>query len=632
MYAPSSVAQAAIPNPDQITRTLSKLEPDAALQQYATMHKNDPYIMSLAVAEANRRKALRAQPTQQQPTVVDQNIASMAPAPMPVPQQMPQQAMPPQQMAQQQRLPEQQGIGALPARNIENMADGGIAGYADGGVPGYAGGGQSQMFQDNPSAIQTLMPLAQNLQQLIEQTRAAAASGDPMAITHYAQAQQAARSKLENAATEQFGASAPQMLAQLMAGGSAPAAPAAPAAVNTISNQPGTMGAVVPRRAPASVRGDGAPPSPAVAVPRPQANAGVIPSAYPKVDLEGALKTTTPAEIAAIQAQNRANPDLVQAPFSKERAEAQAAAEAVPRNKEFQYEQYLLDRGDPYEKRSKRLEERETRLGKMEGESSGLAVLEAGLAIMGGTSQYAAANIGQGAQVGLKALKESKDKNERARERLDDAKEKIEDYKINFNDMSAKQKLDNAADIDRVVAQGQKDMVSALVTQLGFDQAQGTALTNMQVEVAEKGNTRAAEAGLAALRETGLDRRSKEDILSRERIAQAAAKATANALPDLYKQLGSAPIDSPLRKGFDLSKQENMVPTLLAAWTKAATDDTPSVSGGKHLTKGSAFMASFPTFADYLANLPGAVGGEARDGFSKTIPAGAPVLKTPSKP
>jgi len=138
MYAPSSVAQAAIPNPDQITQTLARIQPDAALQQYATMHKNDPYIMSLAVAEANRRKSLRAQPMQQQPTVVDQNIATMAPAPMPVPQQMPQQAMPPQQMAQQQPLPEQQGIGALPARNIENMADGGIAGYADDEGPGYA--------------------------------------------------------------------------------------------------------------------------------------------------------------------------------------------------------------------------------------------------------------------------------------------------------------------------------------------------------------------------------------------------------------------------------------------------------------------------------------------------------------
>ena len=75
-----------------------------------------------------------------------------------------------------------------------------------------------------------------------------------------------------------------------------------------------------------------------------------------------------------------------------------------------------------------------------------------------------------------------------------------------------------------------------------------------------------------------------------------------------------------------------MVPTLLAAWTKAATDDTPSISGGTHLTKGAAFMAKFPTFADYLANLPGVIGDEAKTGFATKPPAGAPVLKTPGKP
>jgi len=36
------------------------LMPDAALQQYAQMHKDDPYVMSLALSESNRRKKIRA--------------------------------------------------------------------------------------------------------------------------------------------------------------------------------------------------------------------------------------------------------------------------------------------------------------------------------------------------------------------------------------------------------------------------------------------------------------------------------------------------------------------------------------------------------------------------------------------
>ena len=40
---------------NKITSTLSKL-PDQQLQLYAQMHKNDPYIMALAMSESNRSK------------------------------------------------------------------------------------------------------------------------------------------------------------------------------------------------------------------------------------------------------------------------------------------------------------------------------------------------------------------------------------------------------------------------------------------------------------------------------------------------------------------------------------------------------------------------------------------------
>lgn len=99
-------------NVNQITSELARL-PDQALQQYAMLHKSDPYVVSLALSEANRRKQLRAgaqpQQQQQQPPVVEQAVASMG----------------------QQQLPEEVGIGALPAQNIQHMADGGIVGYSD---------------------------------------------------------------------------------------------------------------------------------------------------------------------------------------------------------------------------------------------------------------------------------------------------------------------------------------------------------------------------------------------------------------------------------------------------------------------------------------------------------------------
>lgn len=112
-------------NVNQITSQLAKM-PDNALQQYASMHKNDPYTVSLALAESNRRKEMRAGSMmggQEQPKVVDQDIAGMAP---PAPQQ--------------HMLPEEQGIGQLPAPNIQGMAGGGIVAFDEGGeVPRFDG-------------------------------------------------------------------------------------------------------------------------------------------------------------------------------------------------------------------------------------------------------------------------------------------------------------------------------------------------------------------------------------------------------------------------------------------------------------------------------------------------------------
>jgi hypothetical protein len=76
----------------------------------------------------------------QMPKVVDQDIAQMAAPPqqpMMPPQARPQ--MPPQAQAPQQQLPENTGIGQLPAQNMQGMADGGIVGYAEGGVPRFNG-------------------------------------------------------------------------------------------------------------------------------------------------------------------------------------------------------------------------------------------------------------------------------------------------------------------------------------------------------------------------------------------------------------------------------------------------------------------------------------------------------------
>ena len=116
-------------NVNQITSELARM-PDAALKQYATMHKDDPYTMSLAMSESNRRKQMRdgAQAQGgQQPTVVDQELAQMGGQPLP--QQLPQGAA--------QAMPENTGIGTLPQQPMgKAMAEGGIVAFGPGGTVG----------------------------------------------------------------------------------------------------------------------------------------------------------------------------------------------------------------------------------------------------------------------------------------------------------------------------------------------------------------------------------------------------------------------------------------------------------------------------------------------------------------
>ena len=111
--------------------------PDPALQKFAQLHKQDPYMVSLALSESNRRKKMRMAAQGQagampQPKVVDSAIQGMQPAPAPV---------------AQTRLPEDQGIAQIPAPNMQAMADGGIAGYGDGDdVPRQNGMAQGGMY------------------------------------------------------------------------------------------------------------------------------------------------------------------------------------------------------------------------------------------------------------------------------------------------------------------------------------------------------------------------------------------------------------------------------------------------------------------------------------------------------
>lgn len=159
-------------NINQITTDL-RMMGDKQLQQYAAMHKNDPFIFPLAFQESQARQHLRAAQQAQmagqpQPKVVDQDLMQMAP---PAP-------------AAQHVLPEEQGIGQLPAQNLQKMAEGGIVAFADGGgvtLPGGLGIYSQGAFNPQVGSIDNQSWAARKMDEIAQKVQNGTASPQEIA-------------------------------------------------------------------------------------------------------------------------------------------------------------------------------------------------------------------------------------------------------------------------------------------------------------------------------------------------------------------------------------------------------------------------------------------------------------------
>jgi hypothetical protein len=142
--------------------------------------------------------------------------------------------------------------------------------------------------------------------------------------------------------------------------------------------------------------------------------------------------------------------------------------------------------------------------------------MEAGFAMMAGDSPYAMKNIGVGALVGTKAYKEGLDKIEIAKTKLTETRDKIEDYRINREDLNTKERRAAKADIRNTELSGLKNIMEGLTLASGIKDTKVAAdmkathdfisdqmKTNAQIKIAqnaqEQENLRNAQNNAAAL-------------------------------------------------------------------------------------------------------------------------------------
>jgi len=452
------------------------------LQQYAMMNKNDPYIMSLALSESTRRQEIRnaAQGAQggmqAPPKVVDQVVAGMAPQPAP------------QSMGQP--MPEDVGIAQLPAGDME-MAGGGIVSFANGGweedLADLVEGGQpmsdTSFGVDAAKAIGRALTYSSDKEKIKAREVAKAKEKEETAKAKTQTAKERADAEVDRAAA---------------AGESYPDVPAA----RPLYERPPEIATEAPSEAPPAV-----PEKPSF-VPGPtginvdETGLGALKSMddYRKrfgMDVLDKEATGLEAQLRAVGAKEiKGKQDYL----SGIKEDIAALGE------------YGVDREAKLNKQLKELEGKEDK-------NVSMALLEAGLAMMAGTSQYAFENIGKGALVGTKAYKEGLDKIEAKRDILDERIANLMD--IRRNETRANKKEIRAAEAG--VAEAESALAKSLYTNtkdmLGMKKdtanAAATAYGNDQIARAKiLSDKQVADAQIKAG-----DRRTAAQITSAEKLA-----------------------------------------------------------------------------------------------------------------
>ena len=564
-------------NVNQITSMLRRLQPDTALQEYAKANKDNPYVMALALSEAKRREKMKiaAQANApEQPKVVDQAIASMAPP-----------------------MPEDVGIAQLPAGDM-NFAGGGIVAFGSGGdVPRYQSQGLVQGYSHgmvDPSGLFGLGPEAMAYDQArVEEILARKKAAERAARIKFletAAPETAQRMKQEDAATLTAPSNAPLSAGDMALRRQPVAAP--PAGTGGPAQRPPAGG---PGTAPAGTQDS------LIA----QLLKPVQPSA---INYEPSQSTMPTYEgIQKLFAEGRPNPADVVDPYAEQRQELTNLAVMQNAQEQADLERRIKERGQLGEKQEARLKAREEKLGKQEKDLGPLAMIQAGFAIMGGQSRSALQNIGMGAQVGLKGYTEGVEKLQNARERIEDGLERIETARRSEGILDDQQRSALKREGNAAVREGKKEGINALATELGVKRSEANAALTAGINVlTKKGEIGSAErlgaaqmqqrATQAAQEQGGQNVRAAAQLTTQERIARmetAARQADAAArLAELRSQVGTkneaALVADYAKNPMKLKILEQTDPALAAyirqriqVMTTPAVQSTPGASGAR---------------------------------------------------
>jgi hypothetical protein len=467
-----------------VSSTLRFME-DSALQQYAAMHKNDPYIFPLAFQESQNRQKLRmnqqAQMAQQpQPKVNEQALAQMAPP-------------------QAQPMPEDVGIATLPAPNMTMAAEGGIMGYEgyDEGPSNFgqepvmmmAGGGHVPRYQGNPrDGSLVRLPYGGDTMGMPDPTQEALS------------ALQAEEAGAATARTRKI-AELEQQVAFLTAAG-APQAATVKAQLDALKAPTplkGTMPEAGYTRG--GFEGDprlNTPPTqPVVAAPRPDTKRKDTTRKdttrkEPTAATEPSEKTDTGGLDSLISKFTRST-DLAQGALQNRRVgfasqlEQEALGEAEATKKRIKEE------GDVFAGKEARLAAREKGIEGMGDKYMGLALLQAGAAMMSTPGKIGTV-LGKGIAVGSERYIAGIDKINAAKDKFAEARDRLDDLRLNRDDMNKKEVRDAERAVRTSRIQGQQLLIDGATNDLKISNDNQKAIFGVVADDLKTDKTIKAEA------------------------------------------------------------------------------------------------------------------------------------------
>jgi hypothetical protein len=491
-----------------ISAKLRFMDPQT-LRQYGEMHKTNPYIFPLVFQESQNRQRLETNQQmqmagQQQPKVNEQALAQMAP----------------------QQLPEDQGIATLAAPNMQQMADGGIAGYDDADfvsrsepVVMMAGGGVARYNGAQGSAV-SLNAIESKYQKELQEVNTGARVQYSPDVQEYVNLRAQTSPDSTPVQVNPIPNAPPQASARPPLGSGLSSllysniTPKERARFDKLQAEKQATALKTPfeqeRTANMAEIAKGSTYTPeaySVTKPAPlfadaQRSQALVPSADktlkddterkdtgrkdtkrkderkdPSAKLPGISDLTTLRQ-QILDKQDYKDPaasGLLELEAT-ERANAAAERQAVVSDAEkFK---------DAYKGREGRLAEREADIGKQRTQNTGLALLNAGLAIMSTPGGLATA-IGKGAQVGTAQFAAGLDKIRSAQERLGDARDRLEDMKLNREENTAKEIRAAERNYRDVAVNAQKRTIDGIRMAADVNEKRATDIYSKTVDMAK---------------------------------------------------------------------------------------------------------------------------------------------------